>query len=226
MMKQNSKRLYIIVEGQTEEEFVKTLLHPYCIAQNIYDVRPIKIQTGQHRGKRFKGGFINYQHLRRDAIHHLKQENSSIVSMFVDFFRMPPSVPNYADCIQKSTTSLQIECLESAISKDIGYPSRFIPYIQRHEFEALLFASNAGFEKYFSAKASQTKAIIEQYPNPEDINNHPETAPSKRLLGIIPSYNKVIDGNILALETGLQEILAKCPCFRAWVNRLVTAFHN
>ncbi len=225
-MQYDSKRLYIIVEGQTEEEFVKTLLCPYFAEQGFYDVRPIKILTGKHRGKLFKGGFVNYDHLRNDALQLLKQENNSVVSTFVDFFRIPTNLPHHEECIKKFTTSLQAECLESAMSKDIGYADRFIPYIQQHEFEALLFASNAGFEKFFLSAAPQTAEIIRKYPNPEDINTHPDTAPSKRLLHILPAYDKVLDGNIVALEVGLPRILAQCPRFRTWTERIITVLQH
>ena len=47
------KRLFIIVEGQTEESFVKELLIPFFSQHGIYDVRPILIQTSEDH----KGGF-------------------------------------------------------------------------------------------------------------------------------------------------------------------------
>ena len=48
------KRVFIIVEGQTEEEFVKTVLSPYLSSKQILSVTPIIIHT---KGKEFKGGF-------------------------------------------------------------------------------------------------------------------------------------------------------------------------
>lgn len=41
------KRLYIIVEGQTEEEFVKTMILPYMQQFGIYEVIPILIRTSK-----------------------------------------------------------------------------------------------------------------------------------------------------------------------------------
>ncbi|MDE6009640.1 MAG: DUF4276 family protein [Muribaculaceae bacterium] len=57
--------------------------------------------------------------------------------------------------------------------------------------------------------------------NPEDINSAPETAPSKRLIRIIPDYDKVLYGIIVALEIGLPTMLEKCLRFRAWVEVLI-----
>lgn len=96
------------------------------------------------------------------------------------------------------------------------------PYIQLHEFEALLFSSGKGFMKYFEEKETlQLKGIIESFENPEDINSSPEGAPSKRILKIIPDYDKVMYGNIIALEIGLRTIREKCPRFNNWVNTLI-----
>lgn len=111
--------------------------------------------------------------------------------------------------------------MEKSISDDIN-DRRFIPYIQLHEFEALLFSATNGFEMYFEDKISEEiQCIIDSFDNPEDINSSPETAPSKRLIRIIPYYDKVIYGNIVALEIGLSTILSKCPRFRRWISSLI-----
>ena len=67
----------------------------------------------------------------------------------------------------------------------------------------------------------QTNHIIQTYTNPEDINTTPEGAPSKRLLAINEQYDKVIEGNVIALEVGIEAMLSHCPRFREWVNSLV-----
>ncbi|HSK72727.1 MAG TPA: DUF4276 family protein, partial [Pyrinomonadaceae bacterium] len=115
----------------------------------------------------------------------------------------------------------RINCLENAMRADLEN-ERFFPYIQKYEFEALLFSSNQGFENYYESKvAKQTEKIVENYPNPEEINDNPATAPSKRLLEIIPEYSKVLVGNMLALEIGLDTMLQKCPRFRIWIDTLI-----
>lgn len=212
------KRLYIIVEGQSEEEFVKELIAPYFQTLGFYDVRGFKIRTSKHG----KGGFVNYQHLKKDIERLLKSERNILVTTFVDYFRIPNSLPSYLKCYQQHTATLdRVLCLEKAVALDIN-DNRFLPYIQLHEFEALLFSSNTGFETYYeSAIYEQTKQIIHTYPNPELINEHPATAPSKRLLAIISTYKKVLDGNCIALEIGLETILSKCPRFKNWIILLL-----
>jgi hypothetical protein len=215
------KRLIIIVEGSTEEEFVKEVLRPYFTEHGIYDVRPIRIRTG----KTAKGGFVNYIHLKNDARKYLKQEKDIIVTTFVDYFRIPTSVPGYDDCLKSHVTDARIDCLEDKLKKDIN-DHRFVPYIQKHEFEALLFASNAGFEQYLSSIAEATAQIVDAYSDPEEINTGPDTAPSKRILELSPKYKKVLAGNIMALEIGIEAMLRRCPRFCAWIHGIIDACHT
>lgn len=216
------RRVYFVVEGQTEAEFVKEVIAPYFQSAEIYDTRPIIIETS--RGN--KGGFVNFQHLKKLLVRLIKEEPDVVVTTMVDFFRVPNDLPGYAECIKFNSSSDKIECLQSYLTEDIHRTVNsplFIPYIQQHEFEALLFSSNAGFEYCFDKEVYyKTGQVIEQFPNPEEINSHPKTAPSKRLLEIIPDYQKVIDGNTIAMEIGIETLLQKCPRFRAWIESLIS----
>lgn len=213
------KRLFIIVEGQTEQEFVKTLIAPYLLGFGIYSVEPILIHTSKHG----RGGFVNYEHLKNDALKLLSSsKNDIIVSMLVDFFRCPvlPQKERYEKIADHKS---KVDEMEKCIGENIK-DSRFIPYIQLHEFESLLYSSNKGFEAYFSDdEQKNTQKIIDEYPNPEDINSSPQKAPSKRLLAIKDDYDKVIEGNIIALEVGFKQIMDKCPRFKAWIEKLISA---
>ena len=213
------KRIYIIVEGQTEQEFVKSMIAPYLQQSGIYSVTPVLIRTS----KSGRGGFVNYEHLKNDAVKLLRsQKDDFIVSMFVDFFRIP-EIPQKEKWEQMTNHKEQVEEMEKCIKDDIK-DHRFIPYIQLHEFEALLFSSNKGFETYFTKdNALETQQIIDAFDNPEEINTTPSGAPSKRLLAIKDDYEKVIEGNLIALEVGMNEILIKCPRFKAWIEKLIEA---
>ncbi|MCQ2252361.1 MAG: DUF4276 family protein [Bacteroidales bacterium] len=213
------KRLSIIVEGQTEKEFVNDVLAPYFHRNGIYVVVPIVIRTS----KTSRGGFDNYDHLRRDICNELKSAgNDLLVTTLVDFFRMPHKLLELAHTGKEMSHLQQLEAVERFMMADIN-DYRFVPYIQMHEFEALLFADNHGFEAYFDeTQYMQTSAIISQYPNPEDINTSPNGAPSKRLLKIKPNYDKIVDGNVIAIEVGIDSMLSKCPRFRRWIEVLVS----
>ena len=164
---------------------------------------------------------VNYQHLKKDAERLLKSEKKDfIVSMFVDFFRCP-EVPHKEKWSVKSSHIGQVEEMERCIKDDIK-DVRFIPYIQLHEFEALLFASNEGFNSFFDEiQKEKAQRIINSYDNPEDINTTPEGAPSKRILAIKEDYDKVLEGNLIALEIGFSKIMEKCTRFRAWIEKLI-----
>jgi len=213
------KRLYIIVEGQTEQEFVNTMIAPYMQQYGVYDVKPVLI----HASKAGRGGFVNYSHLKKDALKLLNsRKDDFVVSMFVDFFRIP-EIPHRERWSQKATHKEQVSEMERCIAEDI-HDYRFIPYIQLHEFEALLFSSNKGFETYFQEdEAQKTQRIVLQFDNPEDINTTPEGAPSKRLIDINDNYDKVIEGNLIALEVGMDSIRTKCHHFKEWIDKLKDA---
>lgn len=218
------KRLIIVVEGQTEEEFVNKTLGPYLMDKGILSVVAIKIRTSKTQ----KGGLLSYAHYRRDIVNYLKQQQDIILTTFVDFFRLPTNFPSYEECMKLNLVDDKLTCLEQAIAKDIDN-QRFIPYIQKHEFEALVFASNDSIEDFIPLLALTTNVaalmafnnIVADYPNPEDINGRPQFAPSKRLEQLFPSYDKVLHGNLIIEDAGIHNLLKKCPRFNDWINRLI-----
>lgn len=160
------KRVVIVVEGQTEQEFIKQ-----CIAPYLLDKHGILSVTARLIGKPgHKGGDVRYQRLKVD-LDVLLREHNVVISTFIDFFKLANDFPANDICLQHNRAEDKITCLEQALMKAVGAPL-FIPYIQCHEFEALLFASLNGFEKYFSQKTCEKLADVKAlYPNPEDINN-------------------------------------------------------
>ena len=212
------KRVYIVVEGQTEQEFVRNVLSPFFLKSGVISVTPILIRTS----KTGRGGHVSAQHLMRTINGLLSSmKDDIVVSTFIDFFRIPKSMPEYEVCMSLGNDYLRVDALEKALRKVID-DVRFLPYIQLHEFEALLFSNNKGFEEYMSTKqAGETAAIISEFANPEDINSSPETAPSKRILSIDRGYDKVLQGTLIALDVGIDDMLAKCPRFSTWVSHLL-----
>lgn len=108
------------------------------------------------------------------------------------------------------------------IQEDLRY--RFIPYIQLHEFEGLLFNN---IEVFYSQIPSndiinklELENIFHDYENPEMINNGRETSPSHRLMRIIRGYNKIVYGDILASAIGLNRMRNKSPRFNQWIQKL------
>lgn len=131
---------------------------------------------------------------------------------------MPTSFPGY------STDGNRIDAIEQAFKEELGYPN-LIPYIQKYEFETLLFADTAGFSNIALAQQQidDINAIVQKYPNIEDINGGPDTAPSKRL-GSIFNYNKVTDSQIILKDISIETLLARSARFGQWVERLKEIF--
>ncbi len=215
------KRLIIVVEGDTEKEFIDKVLSPYLYAKGLQSVNCFKI-------KHTKGGLTKYQHLKTDLI-NCAYESNVLVSTLIDFYALPKDFPKYEDASKIVNRVERLAFLENAIIEDLekGKGKEFpnlLPYIQLHEFEALVFSSLSGISSLFGsneADFSEIEKIIDAHPNPEDINDSPETAPSKRLLKLIKGYNKVIDGIMIIEETGIGTVLKKCPRFNSWVETLI-----
>ena len=64
------------------------------------------------------------------------------------------------------------------------------------------------------------RALRAQFPTPEQINDNSDTAPSKRIAGVVLRYNKRVHGPLLAEMIGMDTIRAECPRFNAWITRL------
>ncbi len=215
------KRIVIIVEGDTEKEFIDKVLSPYFHTKGIYAVDCFKI-------KHTKGGLTKYQHLKTDIINCIFESNV-IVTTLIDYYALPKDFPEFEDSKKIVNKSERISFLEEAITHDIqNYKkiefNNLIPYIQLHEFEALVFASLNGILNLYTdsqAKFTEINDILKQYTNPEDINEGSDSAPSKRLRNLIPGYNKIVDGIMIIEENGIENILKKCPRFNSWVNFLI-----
>lgn len=71
-------------------------------------------------------------------------------------------------------------------------------------------------------KKSKVLKIRNQFNSPEEIDDNPNTSPSKRILGIFPGYQKVFDGPLIVGKIGLQKIRDECVHFNDWVTKLET----
>ena len=218
------KRLVIIAEGETEESFVNNILCPFFCSKGIYN----SIQC--FKTKHSHGGMSKYSYIKKDIL-NIIYEKDVVVSMMIDFYRLPSDFPGFNDLKVTQTHQEQANLLETRIKKDLEDSQKqlfenFIPYIQLHEFEALVFASISGIDSLFERTEMDYNGlmnVIQQYPNPEDINNHPDTAPSVRLKKLISGYNKVLHGIDIINTVGMAELLEKCPRFKTWIESMAEA---
>lgn len=165
--------------------------------------------------------------LKKQIETHLKQDRDAVVTTFIDFYGIHDRhlFPKWEDGKKIIDPNNRMGFLEEAMKDDIEGDQRyrFVPYIQLHEFEGLLFNRIEIFINNFTAQEAdlvELEKIISQHSNPELINDGHDTAPSKRLQKLISGYNKVIYGAILAEEIGLAKIRAKSPRFNRWLETL------
>ena len=105
---------------------------------------------------------------------------------------------------------------------DQFYPNRFIPFVTMHEFEGLLFSDCARFSSGIGRPDLQDsfQQIRDDFGSPEEINDSPNTAPSKRIMRLMPEYDKPLFGTLAVIEIGLERIRRECQHFHNWLERI------
>jgi len=220
-----SVRLCFVVEGQTEETFVQRLLVPHLSAFSVW-ARARCVLTGRKRGLQYRGGLQNYAKVQRDISVWMKEDRHPDVfftTMF-DLYALPNDFPGYADAVRERDPYRRVGMLEAALSADIG-DRRFIPYIQLHEFEALLLAEPHSLDLAFPERLEAIRALsetVELFASPELIDDGSETAPSKRIIRHIPEYEgmKTFAGPLVAGKIGIETLRSKCAHFGEWLGML------
>ncbi len=215
-------RVLILVEGQTEKKFVKEIMSPGLAPKNVFLTARLTGKPGH------KGGVRQYQSIRKEIIALLNQNNSVYCTTMFDYYGLPKNWPGRAQ-VQGLSLHQIPKVIETAIHEDIINTMgesfdrrRFIPYIQMHEFEALLFSNPDVLAETIQQPALSEifQSIVENSGSPEAINDNPETAPSKRILALYSGYQKVLHGSISAQRIGLTAMRSKCPHFSEWITKL------
>lgn len=207
-------RICIVCEGQTEVEFVKSCLAPYLLDSEVMAF-PSLLQSpsGNHRGGRVTVerlvGFMSHQYHQTDRI-----------TTLVDFY-------GFQDRGGRSRAQLEAAIRAGIEASTTGYDPRFVlPYVQMYEFEGLLFTDPQAFEWVEDGWNDKSRKALEQvrqaFDSPENINDSPTTAPSKRILSIFEegSYSKTEHGPLIAEAIGIDAIRGQCPQFDAWLTQL------
>ncbi len=105
----------------------------------------------------------------------------------------------------------------SRLFGDHGSDRRFIPYIAMHEFEAMLFSDPQILSAHLGVSPSEIDRILSVCGSPEDIDDSPQTAPSKRLERLSKRFKKTSTGISVAKEIGLPRI---SPIFNKWLTEI------
>ena len=218
-------RVVVVCEGQTEETFVRDVLGPHFAPTGLYLMAQTIETSPGHRG-----GALNYDRVKLHLRNTLRQSSAPVVTTFFDLYRLDKRFPGFDRSMGVDGLRAKVEALNVALAADVVDlaecdPARFIPHIQPHEFEALLFSDVAtliSVEKAWARFAVELNAIRQQAATPEHINDKPETKPAAHLERLLknPRFNKVDHGPIAASRMGLLRIEQECLHFAGWMERL------
>lgn len=224
------KRVLILVEGQTEETFVRDLLAPHLVSYHVLATAVLLENKPRHKqkpaekdlpGRTFKGGVSQYPLIERHILSLLNDKEAAVTTL-LDYYGLPADFPGQETLPQAITAYQQVEHLQQAFAQKINHP-RFHPYLALHEFEALLFCRPAAIAERFPTiptLAAHVQAIRHEFSSPELINDEPQSHPSARLKLLIPRYRKPLDGVQIAQQIGLTPMREQCPHFASWLGWL------
>ncbi len=216
----------VLVEGRTEQVFVEKILSPYLARKKVYITAIILTKPGE------KGGDVKFARAKNDIEIHLKQRKDTWLTMLVDYYGIRGDWPGYADSKAASTHTRKAETMNEATRQQVneffsdhGSARRFIPYVSMFEFEALLFSDTKILAKKLSTKEKTIQKVLTDCGEAENINDSPQTAPSKRLKELSDRFKKTSTGIEIASEIGIDKIREACPLFDAWLVKLEELSH-
>ena len=204
------KRLLVYCEGSAEESFVKELLKPYML------------HYGVNVFTRGAGGISKYSIIRKELLNHCKSDKNAMITTMLDYYKFPKEAPGMLK--KESDLYKKVKFIESSIEKEMEHPNNLLFNLSIHEFEAYLFSSIEAFHCIASPKQiKMLDAVCKKYDNnPEMINTHYDSIPSRQIIKIIPDYQKVFDGIRVAKDVEINNIITRCTHFARWISRLTT----
>ncbi|MGH9468234.1 MAG: DUF4276 family protein [Terriglobales bacterium] len=213
-------RVYAVVEGQSEEAFIKSVLAPTFHLRGTF-ITPILLKK--------TGGDPRWARARGDVIRLLKQDQRAYVTTMFDLYALgqdwPGRPPSPIIDGVNAAESIEAACLNSVAAEmgdDLCVVKRFFPHVQPYEFEALLFSNPLALASSLRAPnaAGHLQSVRQAFPTPEQINDSPQTAPSKRIEQIVGRYDKVLYAAVAGASVGIETMRIECAHFRAWLERL------
>jgi Domain of unknown function (DUF4276) len=215
------QRVLVLVEGQTEETFVKKILNPEMESRGLL-LKATCICTKTVDGRRqFRGGHGGrYDLIRRDILRLLGDTAAVAVTSMLDYYGLPGDFPGHGSR-PPGTCFHQAQHLERSWQEEIG-DARFIPNLTVHEFEGLLFSSPESINAVFpdEDKLLELTSIADAFGTPEEINDNKQTAPSRRLASLFPAYQKPLHGRLIAQRATLTVIRGRCNHFNNWLQKI------
>lgn len=216
------KRALILVEGQTEERFVKDTLAPHFHPNGMYLMPTLLTTKIVKSGPNFKGGVTSFDKFQADMLRLLGGAGQgTLVTTMLDYYRLPNDFPGMGTRPASIDLSTRIHHVEQAIAGHF-HDKRLVPFFALHEFEAWVFSCPATLPQVMAEedKQSQFAEVCNQYQTPEQINERPGHNPAALINAIFPAYRKALHGPTATKRIGLQLIRDRCPHFAAWIAQL------
>ncbi|WP_339815340.1 DUF4276 family protein [uncultured Imperialibacter sp.] len=219
------KTIFIVVEGETEERFLRKVAYDHFIVNGIH-IEAQQWLTNRKLGTQGGGGNFDKieNHIKRLASRY--QANSDVfISTMIDLYAFPKQGNTIYDEEIKpiSNAREKVLLLERKFSDRIAFRN-FIPYIQLHEYESLIMSKPDSLLSFFTDKTKEIENLTIEVSkmSPEDINETPEGAPSKRIIKHIPLYKrqKTTAGVAATADIGLPFLRQRCPHFDDWITKL------
>ncbi len=214
--------VFALAEGHTEIAFIQQVLRPHL------RMRGIVLQAG--RPVKSGGGVMKWLPTLRDIRGKLLDNTARYVTTRFDLYGLPSDWPGREEARRRQLKNEWAvryveDALMTAVKKEMDEKfdsRRLIPYIQQNEFETLLFCHPRILAETIGAPKLEgdLERIVHQCGGCEKIDDNPETAPSKRIVRLAPTYQKRTDAVIAAMKIGLAAMRERCPHFNAWVGRL------
>lgn len=217
------KHVLMLVEGQTEETFVRDVLTPYLVPLDIFPTATLAT-TKRAKGSdgAFKGGIVSYGKAEEDLRRLLHDSSAALVTTLIDFFGIAGKGFPGAATMPTGDPYQQVRHMEAAWADRMS-DMRFLPYFMLHEFEAMLFADTEQIVKWCRPRQNENHARVQlrqiaaKFSTPEEINT--ENPPSYRLREQV-IYDKAASGAIIADSIGLDTIRRDCRHFDEWLTKL------
>ena len=204
--------------------FVNAVLAPHLYRVGYTSVGARLLGNARQRSRR--GGGRAWEAVRKGILNHLQNDQAALSTTMVDYYGLPRTWPGREGAPRHTTLSERAATVERAVLDDIstaiGHPPRFVPYVVMHEFEGLLFSDPDRFAQSLGEPdlAPGFQAIRAEFQTPEDINDSPDSAPSKRVRNLFRGYQKPLMGVLAMEQIGLDTVREACPLFNAWIATL------
>ncbi|MDR1063094.1 MAG: DUF4276 family protein [Azoarcus sp.] len=214
-------RLLMLVEGQSEEIFVKHTLASHLAQHGVFVESPIVLWTKRlPSGGGFRGGVSNWNQIHQNLL-SLTRDGDAWISTLLDFYGLPKDFPGLLEALSTGDPHEKVAGLQERFAAALKH-QRFIPFLALHEFEAWLFSAPDVVEAHFGKAhlSDQLQTVVQQAGAPELINHGADTHPKARLHSLVGDYKETSDGPTLLEKIGIAAVRAACPHFDDWLNRL------